>query len=186
MVNLTRRNVKGYIFIGRDITDQKVAQQKLKNAYNKLEELVAERTKELNDSIVQLAISKEKAEESSRLKSAFLNNLSHEVRTPLTAICGFSSRLTNPKLTEEKRLNFASIIEISSNQLLSVISDILTISSLEAKQEKLHINKVSINGILMNLLSTFRRQHTNLKVQLYKKQSLNDKNSEIFTDEKKS
>ncbi|MBN2893393.1 MAG: PAS domain S-box protein, partial [Bacteroidales bacterium] len=86
------------------------------------------RQKKLRDELIK---AKEKAEESDRLKSAFLQNLSHEIRTPLNAICGFSGRLNKPNLSEEKRNSFVSIIQNSSNQLLSIISHVLTISALE-------------------------------------------------------
>jgi signal transduction histidine kinase len=86
-----------------------------------------------------LIIAKEKAEESDRLKSAFLQNMSHEIRTPMNAIIGFSSMLDNPGMTKDKQENYVSIIKNSSNQLLSVVTDILTISSLDTRQEKVNL-----------------------------------------------
>jgi len=133
----------------------------------------------------ELIKAKEKAEESDRLKTAFLQNLSHEIRTPLNAISGFSGLLDKPELSEEKRKSFVSIIQNSSNQLISIITDILTISSLETKQEKANINKVCINNIIVDLLSIFKQQAQNQNISIYAKQQLNDKQSEIFTDKTK-
>jgi len=133
----------------------------------------------------ELIKAKEKAEESDRLKTAFLQNMSHEIRTPLNAISGFSGMLNKPELTEEKRKSFVSIIQNSSNQLISIITDILTISSLETKQEKANINKVCINNIIVDLLSIFKQQAQNQNISIYAKQQLNDKQSEIFTDKTK-
>lgn len=141
--------------------------------------------RELHEVNQHLVIAKEKAEESSRLKTAFLQNISHEIRTPLNAICGFSDMLSESTLSEEKKNSFISIIQTSSNQLLSIVSDILTISSLETKQEKLNIEKACMNDIIIDLLSIFKQQLVNQNISLYAKQALNDKQSEIYTDKTK-
>jgi len=133
----------------------------------------------------ELILAKEKAEESDRLKTAFLQNMSHEIRTPLNAISGFSGMLNKPELSEEKRKSFISIIQNSSKQLVSIVSDILTISSLETKQEKQNIDKVCINNIILDLLAIFKLQAQNQNISLYAKQQLNDKQSEIYTDKTK-
>ncbi len=133
----------------------------------------------------ELTIAKEKAEESDRLKTSFLQNMSHEIRTPMNAIIGFSKMLANPDLLPEKRKSFTSIIVNSTNQLLTIITDILTISSLETKQEKLNIESVCINTIIVDLLAMFKAQSFNQNISLYAKQLLTDKQSEIFTDKAK-
>lgn len=133
----------------------------------------------------ELIIVKEKAEESDRLKTAFLQNMSHEIRTPMNAIIGFSSRLNKPDLSDEKRKSFTSIIIDSANQLLSIVSDILTISSLETKQEKLNPGKVCINNIIADLLAIFKTQAFNQNITLLAKQQLTHRQSEIYTDNTK-
>jgi len=148
------------------------------DANKNLEITVKERTQELLKA-------KEKAEESDRLKTAFLQNMSHEIRTPLNAISGFSGILNKPDLSEEKRKSFVSIIQSSSKQLISIVSDILTISALETKQEKLNYDKVCINNIIVDLLSIFKQQSLNQNISLYAKQQLSDKQSEIYTDKTK-
>jgi signal transduction histidine kinase len=133
----------------------------------------------------ELKNAKEKAEESDHLKTAFLQNLSHEIRTPLNAISGFSSIINKPELSEEKRKKFISIIQNSSKQLISVVTDILTISSLETQQEKLNIGEISINNIIIDLHTIFTQQAQNKNISLYTKKQLTDKQSEIFTDKTK-
>lgn len=133
----------------------------------------------------ELLAAKEKAEESDRLKTAFLQNMSHEIRTPLNAISGFSGMLNKPDLSEEKRKSFTSIIRNSSTQLISIVSDILTISSLETKQERLSIEKVCINNIILDLLAIFKMQAFNQNLSLFAKQDLNDLQSEVYTDKTK-
>ncbi len=73
----------------------------------------------------ELIKAKERAEESDRLKSAFLCNVSHEIRKPLNAIVGFSALLNDPDLTSEERESFYQIIKSRSGDLLNIINDIL-------------------------------------------------------------
>jgi len=95
-----------------------------------------------------LAIEKERAEESERLKSSFLMNMSHEIRTPMNSIIGFSEFLKDPNLETEKRLKFADVIIVSGYRLLRTINDIVDISKLESNQVELIISKVNINSTL--------------------------------------
>lgn len=74
---------------------------------------------------------KEKAEESDRLKSAFLANISHEIRTPLNAIVGFSSILSQTD-EQEDREKFYEIIEKNNDLLLQLINDVLDLSKIES------------------------------------------------------
>ena len=133
----------------------------------------------------ELIKTKEKAEESDRLKTAFLHNLSHEIRTPMNAIIGFSGFLTKPNLTDEKRNNFISIIINSSNQLLSIVTDILTISLLETKQEKINIDKVNVKNLLTELITIFEPQAISKNISISVEYDLNDQQSEIYTDKTK-
>lgn len=165
----------GSITLIHDINELIRTQKLLNNSNILLEKKVKERTHELY-------LAKEKAEESNKLKTAFLQNISHEIRTPLNAISGFSGLLNTPDLSEEKRKKFVSIIQNSSNQLASIVTDILTISSLETKQIKSNIDKVCINRIINDLLVTFKQQAIKDNISLYAKQPLTDKQSEIFTD----
>lgn len=103
----------------------------------------------------QLLVAKEKAEESDRLKTAFLHNISHEIRTPMNAIVGFSALLDDPELDEESRRNFTSIITDNTNRLLALISDIVEISNIEAGQVRLTYSVVNVNHLLKDLHSQF-------------------------------
>lgn len=132
-----------------------------------------------------LKIAKDKAEESDRLKTAFLQNISHEIRTPLNAISGFSGLLSTPNLADNKRNNFVSMIQNSSSQLISIVSDIITISSLETKQEKLKLEEVSLNEIIVELLAIFKPQARNQNISLSAKQSLTTNQSAVYTDKAK-
>jgi signal transduction histidine kinase len=92
-----------------------------------------------------LIIAKEKAEESNRLKTAFVANISHEIRTPLNAIIGFTDIvITHDSSPEEQKVYF-DVIKRNSDMLLKLINDILDISQLEA--ESLQFNKQSIDVV---------------------------------------
>jgi PAS domain S-box-containing protein len=129
-----------------------------------------------------LVIAKEKAEESNNLKSAFLQNLSHEIRTPLNAISGFAGMLGKPDLTDNKRDSFVKIIQNSSTRLLEIVSDILTISSLETKQEKVNMTEFNVNEILIELLTIFKQQASGGNIALYSRQSLDNTRAIISSD----
>jgi PAS domain S-box-containing protein len=134
---------------------------------------------------IELVIAKEKAEESNRLKSAFLQNMSHEIRTPMNAIIGFSEFLGDEGLTEDDRNSYVKIIQNSCHQLLGIVTDILTISAIDTNQEKVNIQKTSVNSIIVELLSIFKKQATNKNISLFAKQLLRENQSEIYTDKTK-
>jgi len=105
---------------------------------------------------LELEKSKEKAEESDKLKTAFLHNISHEIRTPMNAIIGFSALLGEPDNNPETQASFIQSIQDGSNQLLSIITDIVDISSIEANILKKKISPVDINVVLNSLYNQFR------------------------------
>ena len=130
----------------------------------------------------QLLIAKGKAEESDRLKTAFLHNVSHEIRTPMNAIVGFSGFLNEPDLLPEKRKHFTDIIIQSSEQLLSIITDIISIASIEAGQEKIQENEININLICKLINEQFFPKSPNKNVTLSLKTILADDEAIIITD----
>ena len=105
---------------------------------------------------LELKNAKEKAEEANQLKTAFLQNLSHEVRSPLNAVIGFADLLINQKLTEEKIKHYSRIIVSSSNQLLGVINDVLTISSIEKKQAEIDEKTINLAQFAWEMQSIFQ------------------------------
>ncbi|MEA4840998.1 MAG: ATP-binding protein [Bacteroidales bacterium] len=98
-----------------------------------------------------LIVAKEKAEESDRLKSAFLANISHEIRTPLNCIIGFSDLLLDPKFDMGKKIEFARMINSSGINMLSMFNDILDISKIEAGQLAIKKDVFSVNRLVSNV-----------------------------------
>ena len=106
----------------------------------------------------ELLRSKHKAEEADRLKTAFLSNMSHEIRTPMNAIVGFAELLTDPDLTEDKKLEYISIIKSHGDSLLHLIDDILDLAKIEAGQLKIRKVHCNPSDTIREVLSFFQEQ----------------------------
>jgi PAS domain S-box-containing protein len=130
----------------------------------------------------ELITAKEKAEESDRLKTAFLNNISHEIRTPMNAIVGFSRLLNDPDMMPEKGNQYTDIIIQSSDQLLAIIDDIISIASIEAGQEEIRENEININTICKLIKEQFSPKTNDRNVTLSLKSTLPDDDATIITD----
>ena len=102
----------------------------------------------------ELEAARIKAEESDRLKSAFLANMSHGIRTPLNAIVGFSKLVIDAECTNEKE-QYAEIIERNSEILLNLFNDILELSSLEADSLSFNIRPIKLIDICLQLEQQF-------------------------------
>ena len=79
-----------------------------------------------------MTAAKDHAEESDRLKSAFLANISHEIRTPMNGILGFSELLKEPHITGEEQAEFIGLIQQSGNRMLNLINELIEISRYDA------------------------------------------------------
>jgi len=140
----------------------KAAEEEIR-AYN--EELLAS-NQALHSNMLEREKAIKKAEENEKLKSAFLANMSHEIRTPLNGVIGFSQLLSNPDLTDNKRQDFIDIIYTSSQQLLSIVNDILDISKIETQQMKIRKESFDIHSFLDELEQLFKLKHSNSQVEI--------------------
>ena len=100
---------------------------------------------------------KEKAEESDRLKTAFLSNMSHEIRTPMNAIVGFSDLLNNENLSPKDRSEFIAQINMGADNLMHLIDDIIDISKIEAGQIKINRQETYLHDLLKEQIVMFRQ-----------------------------
>jgi PAS domain S-box-containing protein len=133
----------------------------------------------------ELISAKEKAEESDRLKTAFLNNISHEIRTPMNAIVGFSALLGEPEIDNHTRQTYIEMIMQGSNHLLSIISDIMDISNIEANLAKIAKNETSVNSVLKSLYTQFLPKANEKSINFFCKNGLSDADALIITDSTK-
>ena len=174
-------NIIGYIGTITDITERKIAELLLTE---KAEEIEAqtEEYKQLNEDLYK---AKFKAEESDRLKSAFLANMSHEIRTPMNAICGFSRLLERPNLDEDKKKQFVDLINSNSQQLLSIINDIIDISKIESGVMNVNLTNFSINTLFEDIFNSFSPLASQKELKLIIRKGLPDSKSIIRSDETK-
>jgi PAS domain S-box-containing protein len=130
----------------------------------------------------ELIKAKEKAEESDRLKTAFLHNISHEIRTPMNAIVGFSALLAEPDIDAQSRQSYTDVIMQSSSHLLSIITDIVDISNIEANLVKVLKNEVNLNFSLKKIYNQFIISADEKRLGFIYQTDLADSDAAIVTD----
>ena len=102
-----------------------------------------------------LVTARNKAEESDRLKTAFLANMGHEIRTPLNAIVGFADLLPVVQ-SEEDRNQLISEIQTNNRKLLRIIDGLVSMSKIEAGAKSLLMAKVDLNQLLQQMADTYQ------------------------------
>ncbi|MGZ2368607.1 cache domain-containing protein [Ancylomarina sp. YFZ004] len=103
----------------------------------------------------ELVQARELAENSDKLKSAFLSNMTHEIRTPMNAIVGFSQLLQQDGINSELRNEFIGHIVNSSNSLLALINDIIDFSLLESGMVNISYSNFKLQNIFIELKDKF-------------------------------
>ncbi|MEA1873470.1 MAG: response regulator [Bacteroidota bacterium] len=141
-------NEKNVVFAGlvvvTDVTELynsmeeiKLKKEEFENLYKEYyhqNSLLIQQNVELQSLNKQLKVSREKAEESDRLKTSFFSNMSHEIRTPLNGIIGFSQLIATEQIEKEEIIEYSRIIVNSGERLLFIIDDVLLMAQLESGQ----------------------------------------------------
>ncbi|MFA6572074.1 MAG: ATP-binding protein, partial [Bacteroidota bacterium] len=132
----------------------------------------------------ELIIAKEHAEESDKLKTAFLQNMSHEIRTPLNGIIGFSGLLNGKDLSKDDIKDFTSMISQSGQRLIEIVNNVLDISKIQTGQVKIEQKPIVINSIFSDLFTFFSHlaEAKNISLNYH---NLDDKLRTIYSDETK-
>ena len=131
----------------------------------------------------ELEIAKNKAEESDKLKSAFLMNLSHEIRTPMNAVLGFSDLLSNSQLSDKERNEYIKVIQQSGKNLLEIIDDLVEMSKIDSQLIKPNLQTFDLDEFIQQIFLSYEKLYSNEKVafklvkpeQQIKKQIISDK-----------
>lgn len=155
-----------------DISDLKTAQDKIKHLNQDLAQrvgILAAVNRELELLTHKLEVAYDQALQASRLKSEFVANISHEVRTPISAVIGMSDLLLDTALSDEQK-QFAKIVRESAESLLTIINDILDFSKIEAGKVELENIEFEVHSILEScaelLSSTARRKGLELVTEI--------------------
>ncbi|MEI6852542.1 MAG: ATP-binding protein, partial [Bacteroidota bacterium] len=157
----------GYVIIASDESKQLLYQQQI------------ERTNE--ELIKALA----KAEESDKLKTAFLQNMSHEIRTPLNGIVGFSQLLTRKDFPEDKKSEIARVVERSSHRLIELVNNILDLSKIETGQVKIKNSVFVLNQLLKEVYDFFKLFSKEKRINIFYSAGLEDRESVVYSDREK-
>lgn len=183
----------------QDITERKKIEEQLRGYAEKLDELVKERTRQLEDANLELqALNRElelrrkeaeeakaQAEAANRAKSDFLANMSHELRTPLNSIIGFSEILEDgiagPIADNQKEL--INDISTSGRHLLSLINDILDLSKVDAGKMELELSEFNLEDLIDGSLVMFKEKAMKHNIKL--KAEVEEGIGNITADERK-
>lgn len=149
----------GYLGIRQNISDKK-----------SLEEKVASRTKSLYEAL-------EHIKSAEKVKSSFLAKMSHEMKTPLNSILGFSQLLSNSNELSEKNIQYANNVESSAKSLLSNVNKILDVAKVESGEFNINLKEINIYDTCNNVYTIFSKRAD------YKKLNFNyhiDENIPLF------
>ena len=133
----------------------------------------------------ELIEAKEHAEESDRLKTAFLCNMSHEIRTPMNGILGFADLLKEPGLSGEEQLEYIRIIQKSGARMLNIINNIVDISKIESGQMKVSLAETNVNEQMEFICNFFKSEVEKKGLQLTLGNLLPSSSAIIRTDSEK-
>ena len=149
-----------YVAAKEDVTEKRRNAEELERYRERLEELVAERTAQLEEA-------RRQAEAANRAKSAFLANMSHEIRTPMNGVLGMLEVLGQSRLTEQQAEMVRTARE-SGRTLLGIIDDILDFSKIEAGRLQVEAQPIVladvVEGLCDSLAPSAERQDVDLSV----------------------
>jgi signal transduction histidine kinase len=139
----------------------------------------------LRNETAQHKLAKERAEESDRLKSAFLANISHEIRTPMNGILGFADLLKIQDHNSKDYERYIIQIEKSGERMLNIVNDIISISRIEAGLMEVYLTETNINEQLDILYQRFMTQSENKKLEFSCRKSMHTDSAVLKTDPEK-
>lgn len=160
---------KSFVFgIVRDVTEQRLMERALRDSEERLQqqneelqlmnEELASSNAHMRELNLALSEAHRRAEAGDKLKTAFLNNISHEVRTPLNGICGASEILANPDLDLSEKREMIEILNVSTRRLLRTITQYMDISLLESGNMPVITSEASFSSIMSPIIDEFDSQ----------------------------
>ncbi len=168
-----------HVIISSSLEDDKLSGIILDNTDRKL---AAERLSKYQKELIQ---SKEKAEQSEKLKTAFLANMSNEILTPMNTLIGFSELLSNPGLPVQKLTEYTNQINESGNYLINLIDNIIDIAKIESGEVRINLTECKINQMLLDLYDVYDREIREKEkehVHLYLRRDNKDKDFALMSE----
>jgi signal transduction histidine kinase len=147
--------------------------------------LIRNEIRKKNEVEENLMKAKLKAEESDLLKSAFLSNLSHEVRTPLNGILGFCELMLDDSFSNEDKNIFARNLTKNGNDLLKLMNDIMDISRIQENQFDISKKMFNLNDLLNQIYLEYQQAEPKVihkQIIFSLKNGKADKEVELFSD----
>jgi PAS domain S-box-containing protein len=159
LVKDEKGDLMGFLMISRDITEQKRAEQ-------------------------ELIMAKEMAEASDKIKSSFLANISHEVRTPLNSVVGFSNLLLMDDISTDQKTEYVDLINANSEKLLQIIGDIIDLSRLESSQMEISYDETIVSSLVAEAINEAKCNilRSEKPITLTVMNQMGDISDQIFTD----
>lgn len=114
----------------------------------------------------ELQQANEKAQQAQLMKTAFIQNMNHEVRTPLNAIVGFSECLAEIPLSKAETKEISDTIKKNSDKLLKIISDMISIANIDSGDQTLTYQEIPVNELANKLLQEMK-EYIQPKVKFY-------------------
>ena len=139
----------------------------------------------LKQESLDLLNAKQKAEESDKLKSAFLTNMSHEIRTPMNGILGFSALLGEPGLNGKDQQEYIAMIQKSGVRMLNIINEIIDISKIESGQMDVKLSRTNINEKIEHVFKLLKPDADRKNIGLSFENGLSFYNANFKTDGEK-
>jgi signal transduction histidine kinase len=149
-------NVRSEIQTGDEFEDLSHAFNRMLRNLVSMQERHRKVNADLDRKVDELAQANLALYESNQLKGSFLTTVSHELKTPLNSILGFSEVLQSSTGLNEKQLRWANNIHTSGEQLLNLISDILDLAKIEAGKMQVRVTEFSAFDVCEGLLTMFR------------------------------
>ncbi len=176
--NLSGATISGMVL---DISDRKRAEKEILVKQYEIE-AQNEEYRVLNEELYEAKV---KAEESDRLKTAFIQNLSHEIRTPMNGIIGFTQLLKEKKDNPEISEMYLEMIEVSGERLMNLIGDLVDISRIETGQLIVSPEEFKISDLFLDLFRHFHKVATEKGVNLQVGKQPDVKHSTVVSDKQK-
>ncbi|MFO7691725.1 MAG: ATP-binding protein, partial [Vicinamibacterales bacterium] len=146
------------VAVGIDISSRRRAEAEVRRLHDTLRQHATELEQRVAERTAELEIARDRAQESDRLKSAFLATMSHELRTPLNSIIGFTGillqRLAGP--LNDEQAHQLGMVQGSARHLLEVINDILDLSKIEAGELRVSREPFDLRAVLERVAAAVR------------------------------